>query len=200
MQVCKIINSYILCEKASSVIHENMIIQRSPETLTKRLWVWIAKGPGIAPLKFPVLLTLAKAKFRQFLLDSCHNLSIANAFLKPASKIQMEVVSRVPKQAAQIRESLASFPQWNWERKEAGSDDRSRKHPSSRQSRAEARATASTLQRLLLKAGDSGPGGNALPWPAIEVLGIPPILLSWRKYLPPPTVSFIFQHTVMCRN
>lgn len=60
--------------------------------------------------------------------DSHHNLSIASEFLKPATKIRMEVMSLVPKQAAQIQEPLASFPQWNWDRKEAGSNDPSRKH------------------------------------------------------------------------
>lgn len=37
-------------------------------------------------------------------------------------------MSPVPKQAAQIQESLTSFPQWNWDRKEAGNNKPSRKH------------------------------------------------------------------------
>lgn len=131
------------------------------KTLDK--WVWIAKGPGIAPLKFPVLLTLDNAKFRRFSLDSRHNLSIASEFLKPASKIRMRVVSPVPKQAAQIWESLASFPQCNRDRKEAGSNHHSRKRSPRliQEWTWSAAGSRHAPERLLLKACNSGPGGSA---------------------------------------
>lgn len=75
------------------------------------------------------------------------SLSIASELLKPASKIWTEVVSPVPKQAAQIREPLASFPQWNWDRKEAAvTTTAGNTRPSSCKSEPEAQAAAGTPQ------------------------------------------------------
>lgn len=108
--------------------HDYPKISRDTGKKTLDKWVWIAKGPGIAALKFPVLFTWDNVKFRWFLLDSHHNLSITGEFFQSISKILVDVMSPVPKEAAQIQESLTSFPQWNWDRKEAGNNNSSRKH------------------------------------------------------------------------
>ena len=147
--------------------HDYPKISRDAGKKTLHKWVWTAKGPGTVASNFPVL-TLDNATFRWSLLDSHHNLSIAGKFLKTASKIWTEGMSLVPKQAAQIWEPLASFPEWNWDRKEAGSNNHSRKHsPQLRQGWARSAAGSQHApERLPPKSCNSGPGGCAC-YPAL---------------------------------
>lgn len=138
--------------------HDYPKISRDTGKKTLDKWVWIAKGPGVAALKFPVFFTRDNVKFRWSLLDRHHHLSITAKFLKSATKILVHVMSPVPKQAAQIQESLASFPQWNWDRKEAGNNNHSRKHSPRLMQEGTRHAAGSQHipEGLLLKASGSG--------------------------------------------
>lgn len=138
--------------------HDYPKISRDTGKKTLDKWVWIAKGPSIAALKFPVFFTRDNVKFRWSLLDRHHHLSITGEFLKSATKILVHVISPVPKQASQIQESLASFPQWNWDRKEAGNNNHSRKHSPRLMQEGTRHAAGSQHipEGLLLKASGSG--------------------------------------------
>lgn len=70
---------YVVWENIQCNTQKYDYLQRhGKKTLHK--WVWRVKGPAIAALKLPVLLTPDNTKFRQFLLYSHHNFSIASQY------------------------------------------------------------------------------------------------------------------------
>lgn len=108
--------------------HDYPKISRDTGKKTLDKWVWIAEGPGIAALKFPALFTWDNVKFRWFLLDSHDNLNITGMFLKSSSKILVDIMSPSSQTSSTNPGVTAAFPQWNWDRKEAGNNNPSRKH------------------------------------------------------------------------
>lgn len=170
--------------------HDYPKISRDTGKKTLDKWVWIAEGPGIAALKFPVLFTWDNVKFRWFLLDSQHNLNITGQFPESNSRILVDVMSPVPKQAAQMQESLVSFPQWNWDRKEAGNNKASRKPwPSS----CKREPKVGIPEGLLPKSCSSG-GCVCCHWDPRHLFCPLPLETMFASS------NHSFQHKVLCRN